>query len=125
LRYEDLRPEQRHAHLAFWYQAEVENGGHYQYFVNSAGSRAEETVEALVAVGAGEFSHVLKEAIRVWHSAERKLPQTPQEFVQGALDDHFMRLDRRYGEVRPTLFEVLSEHVERHKRDFVDLVAGT
>jgi hypothetical protein len=25
-------PEQRPAHLVFWYESEVENGGHFQYF---------------------------------------------------------------------------------------------
>ena len=40
--YERLHPRQRPAHLVFWYNAEVQNGGHYQYFENSAGRRAHE-----------------------------------------------------------------------------------
>src|SRR5687768_6411413 len=45
--YEQLHPRQRPAHLAFWYNAEVQNGGHYQYFENSAGRRTAETIVAL------------------------------------------------------------------------------
>lgn len=32
--YDDLSPEQRPAHLVFCYESEVQNGGHFQYFVN-------------------------------------------------------------------------------------------
>ena len=32
--YEQLSPVQRMAHLAFWYDSEVQNGGHGQYFEN-------------------------------------------------------------------------------------------
>ena len=30
--YGDLSPIQRKAHLVFWYESEVQNGGHGQYF---------------------------------------------------------------------------------------------
>jgi len=32
--YADLSPLQRKAHLVFWYESEVQNGGHGQYFEN-------------------------------------------------------------------------------------------
>lgn len=34
-KYEDLSPEQRPAHLVFWYESEVQNGGHMQLFRES------------------------------------------------------------------------------------------
>jgi hypothetical protein len=30
----DLVPEQRAVYLVFWYESEVQNGGHLQYFEN-------------------------------------------------------------------------------------------
>ena len=33
---QDLSEEQRPAHLVFWYDSEVYNGGHLQYFENGA-----------------------------------------------------------------------------------------
>ena len=45
--YEELTEVQKTAQLVFLYDAEVQNGGHLQYFLNSAGQRASETVEAL------------------------------------------------------------------------------
>lgn len=32
--YTDLDEVQRAAHLCFWYDSEVQNGGHLQYFAN-------------------------------------------------------------------------------------------
>jgi hypothetical protein len=29
--YDELAPQQRAAHLVFWYESEVQNGGHLQY----------------------------------------------------------------------------------------------
>lgn len=49
--FEDLNETQRPAQLVFWYDSEVNNGGHLQYFLNSAGERAIETAETLLEVG--------------------------------------------------------------------------
>jgi Domain of unknown function (DUF4375) len=38
--YQDLTPEQRAAHLVFWYEHEVQNGGHLQFFENRGTERA-------------------------------------------------------------------------------------
>jgi hypothetical protein len=40
--YHDLVEQQRPAHLVFWYESEVQNGGHLQYFENR-----QETIDAL------------------------------------------------------------------------------
>jgi len=32
--YADLDPVQRIPHLCFWYDSELQNGGHFQYFEN-------------------------------------------------------------------------------------------
>ena len=48
----DLTPEQRRAHLVFWYESEMQNGGHLQYFENRGAEHLEETVYALGLLGA-------------------------------------------------------------------------
>ena len=45
--YEDLSPVQSVAHLDFWYDAEVQNGGHDQYFENRGTGLIAESVAAL------------------------------------------------------------------------------
>ncbi len=51
-KYQDLSEEQRPAHLVFWYDSEVYNGGHLQYFENRRMQHLEETIEALRIMGA-------------------------------------------------------------------------
>ena len=42
--------------------AEVNNGGFHQFFSNSSGSRAAETISALDAIGASHTAEILKRA---------------------------------------------------------------
>ena len=72
--YEDLAPIQRVAHLAFWHDSEVQNGGHYQYFENPAGKRRHEVIEALIALGLDCQAAVLRQATVFWDSEDRKPP---------------------------------------------------
>ena len=44
---DDLSEIQRQAHFAFWYDSEVENGGHLQYFENHGTLHADATIHAL------------------------------------------------------------------------------
>src|SRR5262245_49103291 len=69
--YEEMTPVQRTAHLAFWYDAEVQNGGHHQYFENSAGLRAPQTIIALRSLGLGPQASILERAVATWNSVER------------------------------------------------------
>ena len=49
---EACTPVHRQAALVFWYQSEINNGGHFQYFMNSAGVHCVEAVQALRKLGA-------------------------------------------------------------------------
>src|SRR5436190_988452 len=69
--YSELAPEQRPAHLVFWYEHEVQNGGHLQYFENQGTQQLVETIEALKLLGASCQQHVLCEAGELWHSRQR------------------------------------------------------
>src|SRR5437016_4501842 len=50
--YEELSAEQRPAHLVFWYESEVQNGGHLQYFENRGVEHLAKTIAALGLIGA-------------------------------------------------------------------------
>ena len=52
-KYENLDDVQRVAHLCFWYDSEVQNGGHLQYFENRGTGLLDKTLAALGALGAG------------------------------------------------------------------------
>jgi Domain of unknown function (DUF4375) len=50
--YEDLTEIQQIAHLAFWYESEMQNGEHLQYFENRGLGQLTETLAALDKLGA-------------------------------------------------------------------------
>ena len=65
LPYPELSPEER-VFLHVWeLEAEVNNGGFDQYFINSSGNHAAEVVESLEAIGAVQAAAIAKQAISV------------------------------------------------------------
>jgi len=118
-KFEDLEQLQRIAHLAFWYDSEVQNGGHYQYFANPAGRRRHETIEALLALGLGCQASVLRQATSLWGSKDRELPLSVGEFVDNALEGEFSKLDATYYDCSPTTTAGLESFLVEHQDEFV------
>jgi hypothetical protein len=117
--YEALSAVQRTAQLAFYYDAEVQNGGHHQYFENSAGIRTQETVDALLQLGLPCQAEILRQAIVTWNSKEREPAATPEEFLAGELEGEFEGSDTSYYECSPTTTERLELYLAEHQSDFV------
>src|SRR5678816_1954741 len=70
--YSDLSPLQRKAHLVFWYESEVQNGGHGQYLENHGRLRLRETIAALVELGLSCQAQVLSRAADLFDHADAK-----------------------------------------------------
>ena len=117
--YDDLSPEQRPAHLVFWYESEVQNGGHFQYFENRGTEQLAATVEALGLLGAICQQRILREAGERWLSRSRPRIQTAQEFCDTALEGEFESFDSCFHACSPTLHECLELYLERHQASFV------
>lgn len=117
--YEDRSPTQRLAQLAFWYDSEVHNGGHLQYFVNSAGARRHEAVIALRSLGLSELAKVLAAAIGQWEAIDRDKPTTTDEFVEDALEGEFDDADSDYHACKPTITDALRIYLDSHLDEFV------
>ena len=56
--------EQRLVHAIVWYDAEVENGGHHQFFLNPTGIVWKDALSGLEAIGLDEDVAVLKAAVQ-------------------------------------------------------------
>jgi hypothetical protein len=117
--YIDLTPTQRPAHLVFWYESEVQNGGHLQYFTNQGLERGEEAIASLDALGAGAYARILEQAQARWRSAKRLPPADALDYVAVALEAEFDDLDLAFGNCDVTLIQVLERHFAKHKDDFV------
>lgn len=119
--FDALNSAQRVAHLAFWYDSEVQNGGHLQYFLNEAGARAEQAIEALRSVGGVCQADVLAAALAQWLRAKREAPGTSDEVVEAALEGEFEDFDTRYSVCEPSVTELLETYLEQHEAEFLDV----
>lgn len=119
--YEDLSGEQRPAHLVFWYESEVQNGGHLQYFENRGVERVEETIASLGKMAAFCQQQVLREAFDLLLSRQRERIRTVEEYVSAALKDDFGQLDRRFYSCSPSLQSCLEDYLAGHQSSFISL----
>ena len=117
--YNELSPEQHPAHLVFWYESEVQNGGHFQYFKNRGTEHLAATIEALGLLGATCQQQILREAGALWLSRFRPQIETAQEFCDSALEGEFASFDSRFHTCSRTLQQCLEAHLDRHQELFV------
>lgn len=117
--YEELSPEQRPAYLVFWYDSEVQNGGHLQYFVNRGTEQFAATIEALGLLGFTCQQQILREAAELWLSRNRSPIQTVQEYSDTALEDEFGSFDTSFYACSPNLQECLEDYLKHNQALFV------
>jgi hypothetical protein len=117
--YEELTPAQRGAHLVFWYESEVQNGGHCQYLTNHGLGHLDELISALQAMSAkGQATLVIE--IRNRLSANPKPPDKNDDaWADDVLGDVYDDLDRAFGKCRPSLMEALQKHLDQHEAEFI------
>lgn len=113
--YGELVPAQRPAHLVFWYESEVQNGGHLQYFANRGVERAAETIQALDKLGAKQFSSLLGEALDRQNSMQRSQIESVEEFCCEAQRGEFEDLDAAFCQASPTLADFLERELEANR----------
>jgi hypothetical protein len=111
--YEELSPNQQVAYLGYWYEAEIYNGGHRQFFRNSAGRYVTETIAALPVLGAETHARLLKEAF------ERTRVEPELAKRSAARARPFDDIDRAYWQCKPELEELLHRYVDEHLGDFI------
>ena len=117
--YENLDPVQCAAQLVFWYDNEVCNGGHLQYFVNRGTEYLTQTTEALGLLQAGCQQQVFREACKLFLGRQRAPIRTLQQFSEAALEGEFLELDSRFYDCVPALEQRLEAHLYQHQSSFV------
>jgi hypothetical protein len=120
--YGDLDEVQRAAHLAFWYDSEVQNGGHMQYFENRGIELLRETLKALDGVGGECQRRVLDSATQRYESSQRAHIETIEQYVSAALEGEFDPFDAAYYACEPSIQDLLEEYLERHRDSFIEIV---
>jgi hypothetical protein len=118
-KYENLSPEQRPAHLVFWYDSEVCNGGHDQYFHNRRAQHLSESLAALIQLGAACQHDVLREAIDRFYGRPRERAGSLSEYVAQAQEQEYSDLDARLNACSPSLYQHMQNHLNEHQSTFV------
>jgi hypothetical protein len=127
--FRDLDDVQSVALFAFWYDSEVQNGGHLQYFENKFKrfQNREQllittTLKALKILGAKEQSDILTAASEKYLSQVRKHPTNIEEFCILELEDEFGEYDQRYYKCSPDMNSFLENYLQNHLDKFVKLI---
>jgi hypothetical protein len=113
-KYEELNEKQRVAFLAKIYDGEVNNGGHYQFFINQGIEHVQETINSLKIIGARKQSKILEEAFSQYLSHERHHPKTVEDFVAEERMGEFSKLDHSFYDVKTEIHELVEEYLEKN-----------
>jgi hypothetical protein len=115
---------QRKAALVFWYQAEVNNGGHLQYFTNAAGARRLEALQALRELDAPRAAEILALVILVVSLSENSHPRGLDEYAEQEAGSGLRDLDSRYYKTADAeVQDALLRHLKANEQEFVRWVA--
>jgi Domain of unknown function (DUF4375) len=116
----DLTPVQRTACLAFWYDSEVNNGGHWQYFCNRDDD-PNEVIASLKEIGAKEQARILKEAVATFPEGI-KPPTNVEEFIAGYDELGMENLDNAFYACAKSIDDCLEDYLDRHESEFIEWV---
>ncbi len=115
--YGRLSPIQQVAHLVFWYDSEVQNGGHGQYFENRGTEIIPETIDALTNLGLSCQAEILSRAAAALSASGCEVAW------EYALTDSFIEeLDAAFYDCSPTVMEALERHLLMHTAEYVELI---
>ena len=120
--FEDLNEIQRSAYLCFWYDSEVLNGGHLQYFENRGTIQLNDTVHALTIIGANDQAKLLEDAYYIYSGKSRKAINTIEDYVDVAQEGEFNEIDMCFYDCNPQMQDILEEYLNRHRDQFVEIL---
>lgn len=119
---ESLRPftsNQRYVFAIQWYMAEVNNGGHAQFFTNSTGIVWKDALAGFEKTGMADYYLNLKKAVDLFSGGPSLDRDKRQEQFDklgsdlGAFDDRFYELDKK-----TPLEGLLMAFIKKYRKDF-------
>lgn len=117
-----LSPPQKHYYAVFIYDAEVNNGGHSQYFVNSSGDHWKLALEGLKAMGACSRAKILHDAASLF-GADGPSEKNASRHRQLAAfseqrDKQLDNLDSQYYSCDENIEALLAQYALKNKEHF-------
>jgi hypothetical protein len=103
-------------------EREINNGGFNQYFINSSGDFAHQTIQSLTAIGATTTADILQKAIDQF--PDKKVPQDRDERIElveqieETANEVWEELDGKFFEYADDLNTLNLNFIRQHKADF-------
>ena len=103
-------------------EREINNGGFNQYFINSSGDFAHQTIQSLIAIGANTTADILQKAINQF--PDKKVPQDRDERIEiveqieETATEIWEELDEKVFDYEDDLNTLNLSFVRQHKSDF-------
>lgn len=113
---EKLTEPQRKFYLNQNLEREVNNGGFNQYFINSAGDFAHETIDSLIAIGALKTATILQKAIDLFPGS--RVPTDRRERIDMVLHDIANLDDPVWDEIDQAFFSY-EDDLNKLNKDFI------
>ena len=118
----DLTETQKIAHYSFWYDAELQNGGHLQYFENRRRKDYTIIIESLIKLGALKQADVMKSAVRQFKKKNRPRIISVFEIVRQAREGEYDVFDTDYYHSTPDITTLLEKYLHDHFDHFIELI---
>ena len=103
-------------------EREVNNGGFNQFYWNSSGDFAHETLDGLKTIGATKMASILTKANPVWPDLavpkDRTERQAEQEKIEEQANPTWEQCDTEFYEYPDDILTLLLGYVKQHKADF-------
>jgi hypothetical protein len=103
-------------------EREINNGGFNQYFINSSGDFAHETINSLKTIGANHTADILQSAIDQF--PDKKVPSDRDERIdvvrqiEVTANEKWEELDQKFFEYKDNLNSLNIEYVKKHRDEF-------
>ena len=103
-------------------EREVNNGGFNQYFINSSGDFAHETINSLRTIGANHTADILQSAIDQF--PDKKVPRDRDARIdlvgqiEETANEKWEELDQKFFEYKDDLNSLNIEYVKKHRTEF-------
>ena len=117
---EKLSDIQKTAQRVFWYDSEVQNGGHVQYFANTDLEDYTPVIDSLEFMGAKSHAAMLEKAVKIYFRDGRKNLDTVKKLIEESLKDENRNLDIEYCEIKPDIHFYLKEYLNKYTDEFIE-----
>ena len=117
----ELTDIQKNAQRAFWYESEIQNGGHFQYFENVKFNNYSDIIKSIKFIGATDHAIILEKAVKIYFNKRRKIINSIKKFINGSLEDEYSELDSEYGLIEPNMNYYLEEYLKNHQDEFIEI----